>query len=143
MQLDEGGEDGVDLAFGGGLQDGELHPFGARRFLKVLECVEGDEFVDDLAAFHDRSQHIKAYRYVCDRSAEPRGSSRVEDYLASDDYLDELRATAVEVGVDGARVLDGRRYSYPHIVRIEARDLAVRIGKKKETIGSILGPSRS
>jgi hypothetical protein len=54
-----------------------------------------------------------------------------EDYLASDRYLDELRATATELGVGGARVLDGRLYSYPLIVRVEARDLALRIGKKK------------
>ncbi len=55
-----------------------------------------------------------------------------EDYLTSDQYLDELRATAAELGVGGARVLDRRLYSYPHIVRVEARDLAVRIGKKKD-----------
>jgi hypothetical protein len=55
-----------------------------------------------------------------------------ETYLASDHYLDELRATATERGVGGARVLDGRLYSFPHIVRVEARDLAVRIGKKKD-----------
>ena len=35
MQLDEGGEGGVDLAFGAGLQDRELHPLRARRFLHV------------------------------------------------------------------------------------------------------------
>jgi hypothetical protein len=55
-----------------------------------------------------------------------------EDYLASDRYLDELRAMAAELGVSGVRVLDSRLYSYPHIVRVEARDLAVRIGKKKD-----------
>jgi len=55
-----------------------------------------------------------------------------EDYLASHQYLDELRRTAAELGVGGARVLDGRLYSYPHIVRVEARELAVRIGKKKD-----------
>jgi hypothetical protein len=54
-----------------------------------------------------------------------------EDYLASDAYLDELRATAAELGVGGVRVLDGRLHSYPHIVRVEPRDLAVRVGKKK------------
>jgi len=56
-----------------------------------------------------------------------------EDYLASDRYLDELRATAAELGVRGVRVLDGRLYSYPHIVRVEPRDLAVRVGKKKHS----------
>ena len=37
MQLDEGGEGGVDLAFGAGLQDMELHPLRARRFLHVSD----------------------------------------------------------------------------------------------------------
>jgi hypothetical protein len=55
-----------------------------------------------------------------------------EDYLASEQYLGELQATAAELGVGGARVLDGRLYSYPHIVRVETRELAVRIGKKKD-----------
>ena len=35
MQLDEGREGGVDLAFGAGLQKIELHPLRARRFLHV------------------------------------------------------------------------------------------------------------
>lgn len=56
-----------------------------------------------------------------------------EAYLASDHYLDELRAAAAELGVGGVRVLDGRLYSFPHIIRVEARDLAVRIGKKKDS----------
>jgi hypothetical protein len=32
MQIDEGGEGGVDLAFGVGLQEIELHPLCARRY---------------------------------------------------------------------------------------------------------------
>src|SRR5438552_3941409 len=55
-----------------------------------------------------------------------------EDYLASDESLDELRATAAELGVIGVRVLDGQLRSYPHIVRVEARELTLRIGKKKD-----------
>src|ERR1700730_12464594 len=35
MQFDEGGESGIDLAFGAGLQDMELHPLRARRFPHV------------------------------------------------------------------------------------------------------------
>jgi hypothetical protein len=65
------------------------------------------------------------------RRAETSWTLSGEDYLASAHYLDELRATAVELGVSGVRVLDGRLYSYPHIVRVEARDIAVRVGKKK------------
>ena len=37
MQLDEGREGGVDLTFAAGLQDMELHPLRARRFLHVLQ----------------------------------------------------------------------------------------------------------
>lgn len=74
-----------------------------------------------------------AAAYVRDmRRAETSWAFSGEDYLASDHYLDELRATAAELGLGGVRVLDGRLYSYPHIVRAEARDLAVRIGKKKD-----------
>ena len=35
MQFDEGCEGGIDLVFGAGLQDRELHPLGARRFLHL------------------------------------------------------------------------------------------------------------
>ena len=41
MQLDEGRESGVDLAFGAGLQDMELHPLCARRFLHVSDDALG------------------------------------------------------------------------------------------------------
>jgi hypothetical protein len=37
LQLDEGGEGGVDLAFGASLQDGELYPLRAGRFLHVSD----------------------------------------------------------------------------------------------------------
>ena len=33
MQVDEGCKSGIDLAFGTGFQDMELHPLRARRFL--------------------------------------------------------------------------------------------------------------
>ena len=45
MQLDEGGEGGVDLAFGAGLQDRELHPLRARRFLHVSDDALGSRIV--------------------------------------------------------------------------------------------------
>ncbi len=74
-----------------------------------------------------------AAAYVRDvRRAGTSWAFSAEDYLASQQYLDELRATAAEIGVGGARVLDGRLYSYPYILRVEVRDLAVRIGKKKD-----------
>jgi hypothetical protein len=37
FQLDEGGEGAVDLGFGVGFQDRELHPLGVRRFLYVSD----------------------------------------------------------------------------------------------------------
>ena len=39
MQLDEGGEGGVDLSFRAGLQDGELHPLGTRHRLGMRGIV--------------------------------------------------------------------------------------------------------
>ena len=45
LQLDEGGEGGVDLAFGAGLQDMELHPLRARRFLHVSHHALGTRIV--------------------------------------------------------------------------------------------------
>lgn len=66
------------------------------------------------------------------RRAQTSWEFSAEDYLASDEYLDELRATAEELGVGGVRVLDGRLYSFPNILRVEPRELALRIGKKKD-----------
>ncbi len=53
MQLDEGGESGVDLAFGAGLQDMELHPLRARRFLHVSHDALGSRIV----RVHEQGDH--------------------------------------------------------------------------------------
>ena len=53
MQLDEGGEGGVDLAFGAGLQDMELHPLRARRFLHVSHHALGIRIV----RVHEQGDH--------------------------------------------------------------------------------------
>ena len=45
MQLDEGSQGSVDLAFGAGLQDIELHPLRARRFLHVSHHALGNRIV--------------------------------------------------------------------------------------------------
>jgi hypothetical protein len=45
MQLDEGCEGGVDLAFAAGLQDMEPHPLHARRFLHVSYVLLGGGIV--------------------------------------------------------------------------------------------------
>ena len=41
LHLDGCGEGGVDLAIGGGLQDGELDPLGARRIPPVSDVALG------------------------------------------------------------------------------------------------------
>ena len=53
LQLDESGEGGVDLAFGAGLQDMELHPFRARRFLHVSYHALGIRIV----RVHEQGDH--------------------------------------------------------------------------------------
>jgi hypothetical protein len=45
IQLDEGGEGGVDLALAAGLQDSELHSLGARHFLQVSHEALGSRVV--------------------------------------------------------------------------------------------------
>ena len=45
LQLDEGGEGGVDLAFGASLQDRELHALQARCFLHVSDNALGVRIV--------------------------------------------------------------------------------------------------
>ena len=53
LQLDEGGEGGVDLAFGASLQDLELHPLRARRFLHVSDHALGNRIV----RVHEQGDH--------------------------------------------------------------------------------------
>jgi hypothetical protein len=67
------------------------------------------------------------------RVAEESWQFEAEDYLGSERFLDELRRAAEELGLHGVRVLDGRLYCYPNIVRMEARDVAVRLGNKKHS----------
>ena len=45
MQLDQGGEGGVDLAFAAGFQDMELQPLRARCFLHVSNDALGSRIV--------------------------------------------------------------------------------------------------
>jgi hypothetical protein len=72
--------------------------------------------------------YLRAIRLV-----EESWEFRAEEYLGSDAYLDELRSATEGLGLEGVRVLDGRLYCYPNIVRVEARELAVRLGTKKQT----------
>lgn len=55
-----------------------------------------------------------------------------EDYLRSDGYLEDLVAAAGAAGVTGVRAVDGRVYSYPHIVRPKPMELAVQVGKRSQ-----------
>ena len=54
MQLDEGCERGVDLAFAAGLQDTELHPLRARCFLHVSHDTLGVRIV----RVHEQGDHV-------------------------------------------------------------------------------------
>jgi hypothetical protein len=69
MQFDEGGEGGVDLIFGDGLQDRDLHPLGAGRFLHVSDHGLGIRIVRvhkqrDRADRHSRANLQSAARFA-------------------------------------------------------------------------------
>ncbi len=53
------------------------------------------------------------------------------EYMGTEGYVAELRAAAAE---EGLRLFerDGKLYAFPLILRIEARDAAIRIGRKLE-----------
>ncbi|HUY98247.1 MAG TPA: hypothetical protein VMW47_11630 [Verrucomicrobiae bacterium] len=53
------------------------------------------------------------------------------DHLASGRYLAEVADAAAGAGVKGVREVDGKLYSFPYIVRVEPRELTVRIGKRR------------
>ena len=53
MQSDKGCEGGVDLAFAAGLQDRELHPLRARRFLHVSH----DALANRIARVDEQGDH--------------------------------------------------------------------------------------
>jgi hypothetical protein len=51
-------------------------------------------------------------------------------HLEAGDYVAELLAHAGTDGLAGARDVDGQLYSFPVIVKVDARDLSLKIGKK-------------
>jgi len=51
-------------------------------------------------------------------------------HLEAGDYVAELLAQAGTDGLAGAREVDGQLYSFPVIVKVDARDLSLMIGKK-------------
>ena len=99
MQLDEGGEGGVDLAFGAGLQDRELHPLRARRFLHVSDDALGIRIV----RVHQQGDHPGLGNQL-GQQLEPLGHQ-----LDGDDA--EAREVAARPGETGdqARPRPGRR----------------------------------
>src|SRR3546814_19250950 len=65
------------------------------------------------------------------RSLEVAWQFDVPAYLASGNYVEELREAAAEIGLQMFEK-DGRIYCFPLIARINAKDAAVRIGKSLE-----------
>jgi hypothetical protein len=66
-------------------------------------------------------------------AAEESWQFPVDEYFGADRYLDELRQATVELDLQGVRVLDGRLYCYPNIVRVEPREGTVRLGSKRHS----------
>jgi hypothetical protein len=66
------------------------------------------------------------------RAAEASWLFPAEEYLASEQYLADLRQASQALGLEGIRVLDGRLYCYPNIVRVEPRDVVVRVGRRRQ-----------
>ena len=50
VQLDERAKGSIDLTFRAGLQDNQLHPLSARRFLQISYCALGTRTFSDLRA---------------------------------------------------------------------------------------------
>jgi hypothetical protein len=127
--------DGLELALGeldARLAEAARSLKAATQALKKAQDAARTGNLRDLSRLLEAAANSGAtYAHEMQR-AESSWAFSGEDYLASGQYLNELRATAAKLGLGGVRILDGRLYSYPHIVRAEARDLAVRIGKKKD-----------
>ena len=98
MQFDEGGESGIDLAFGAGLQDRELHPLRARRFLHIWIMGLGCRIV----RVHEQGNHLGLGNQL-GQQLEPLGRQL-------DDDVGEAREVAAGPGETGdqARSRPGR-----------------------------------
>jgi len=70
MQVDEGGEGGVDLALGAGPQHRELHPLGTRRCLSVSDCGSG---ILRTVRVHQQGDHSRLRNQLA-KQFEPLGS---------------------------------------------------------------------
>jgi hypothetical protein len=62
--------------------------------------------------------------------AERSWSFPVETHLSSHEYLAEVQRLADDSGLGNVRVVDGQLFSYPLIVKVDARDVSLKLGKK-------------
>ena len=54
----------------------------------------------------------------------------VQGHLETGAYMAELIASAEAGGLEGVREVDGQLYSFPVVVKVDARDVALEVGKK-------------
>lgn len=53
-------------------------------------------------------------------------------HLEDGGYMAELMASAEAGGLDGVREVDGQLYSFPVVVKVDARDLSLRVGRRTQ-----------
>ncbi len=53
-------------------------------------------------------------------------------HLDGGDYVAELMRSAEADGLDGVREVDGQLYSFPVVVKVDARDLSLKVGRKTQ-----------
>jgi hypothetical protein len=104
----------------------------AQALRKAQEAARTGNLRDSRRLLESARETSDAYLLAI-RAAEESWQFQAEDYLGSEQYLEELRLATEELGLEGVRVLDGRLYCYPNIVRVEAREAAVRLGRKKHS----------
>jgi hypothetical protein len=53
-------------------------------------------------------------------------------HLEEKAYVAELMGSAEASGLDGVRLVDGQLYSFPVVVKVDARDLSLQVGKRTQ-----------
>ena len=76
----------------------------------------------DTAAAFARSVHDAGQAWAFD------GQRHLEDGA----YVAELMTSAEADGLDGVRQVDGQLYSFPVVVKVDARDLSLKVGKRTQ-----------
>ena len=72
---------------------------------------------------------------ACARSALDASQSWAFDgqrHLEEGAYVAELMGSAEASGLDGVRLVDGQVYSFPVVVKVDARDLTLQVGKRTQ-----------